>query len=179
MREGAIREVPASCWDDRRFARLIAFAEEVLAVCEAAGAPLDPVLDGGLAVQVHLGGAPFPVRDVDFGCPEADFEPLARGLRAAGIVCEIQPWHVLQARRGDLKVEFGAVEVWNQGLDGPCERVRIGRFTVRMQGRDALREQYRRGAVATADDPDDPQPEKHARIVAKLAALDAPPPPLP
>ncbi|MGN6033375.1 MAG: hypothetical protein ACTHQE_17115 [Thermomicrobiales bacterium] len=170
-----VHAIPASCWspDDARFGRLIAFATDVLAVCAAADDPLDPVLDGGLALQVHLGGAPFPVHDVDFGCPEADFARLAAGLQAAGIFCEVQPWHVLQARRDGLKVEFGAAEVWNRGLDGPYERVRIGGYVVRMMDLGGLREQYRRGAVATADDPDDPQPEKHARIVAKLAALDA------
>lgn len=166
-----IHAIPASCHDDPRFVRLIAFAEDVLAVCETAG--VEPVMDGGLALQVHLGGAPFAVRDVDFGCPEADFPRLDQGLRAAGIVCEIQPWHVLQARRDDLKVEFGAMEVWNQGLGGPYEAVRIGRFAVAMMHRDGLREQYRRGVVALAADVDDPQPEKHAACVAKLAALHA------
>jgi hypothetical protein len=163
--------IPDSCWDDPRFARLIAFAEDVLAVCETVG--IDPVMDGGLALQVHLGGALFSVHDVDFGCPEVDFPVLRRGLGSAGIFCEIQPWHVLQARRDDLKVEFGAEEVWNSDLTGPYDSVRIGRFTVRMMDREGLREQYRRGVIATADDPNDPQPEKHARIVAKLAALDA------
>lgn len=169
--ETSIHGIPGSCWDDSRFARLIAFAEDVLTVCEAAGT--NPVMDGGLALQVHLGGAPFSVRDVDFGCPESDFVLLENGLRMAGIFCEVQPWHVLQARRDDLKVEFGAMEVWNQGLDGPYEGVRIGRFMVRMMDRVGLREQYRRGVAATAGDPDPAQMMKHAACVAKLAALDA------
>ncbi|MGC4105153.1 MAG: hypothetical protein QM753_02210 [Thermomicrobiales bacterium] len=118
-----IHAIPESCWvaDEPRFSHLIAFAEEVLAICVAVG--VDPVLDGGLALQAHLGGAPFPVHDVDFGCPEAEFAPLERGLKAAGIFCEVQPWQVLQARREDLKVEFGATEVWNQGLDARGGRV--------------------------------------------------------
>lgn len=166
-----VREIPASCRDDPRFVRLLAFAEDVLAACETVDSSFEPVMDGGLALQVHLGGAPFAVRDVDFGCPEADFVPLQRGLEDAGIFCEIQPWHVLQARRDDLKVEFGAMEVWNQGLAGPYETVRIGRFLVRMMHREGLREQYHRGVVATADDPG--QADKHAANAAKLAALDA------
>ncbi|MGC4190898.1 MAG: hypothetical protein QM589_07015 [Thermomicrobiales bacterium] len=166
----AIHEIPDSCWDDPRFARLIAFAEDVLAACETAG--VDPVMDGGLALQVHLGGVPFPVGDVDFGCPEADFAPLQRGLEAAGIFCEVRPWHVLQARRDDLKVEFGAEEVWNSGLTGPYDAVRIDRFPVRMMHREGLREQYRRGVEATAGDPDPSQVWKHAACVAKLAVLD-------
>jgi hypothetical protein len=170
--QSPFHDIPESCWDDPRFVRLIAFAEDVLAVCEIVG--LDPVMDGGLALQVHLGGgrAPFAVRDVDFGCPEADFLPLERGLREAGIFCEIQPWHVLQVRRDDLKVEFGAEETWNTGITGPYERVRIGRFVVRMMHRAGLREQYRRGVEATAGDPDPAQMTKHAANAAKLAVLD-------
>lgn len=149
--------------------QLLAFADDVLRVCDSVG--IKPILDGSMAVKIHTRNSSIEVRDIDFNCPEDDFSRLQQGLQEAGIFCEIQPWHVLQARRDGLKVEFGAIEFWMQGITEPFEAGELGRHTVRMVSRTALRELYQRGFDATANDPSGR--ENHQKIEGKLRALDA------
>jgi hypothetical protein len=153
---------------DDRFARLLAFANDVLDVCDTVG--VDPFLDGSMAVKAHTGDRSIVVGDIDLNCSEAEFPRLERGLEDAGILCEIQPWHVLQARRDGLKVEFGATEVWTPDITGPFEPAQLGNRTVRMVSRDDLRDLYRRGLEATAGNPD--EREKHEKIAARLRAFE-------
>jgi hypothetical protein len=155
--------------DDDRLSRLLAFADDVLTVCEVLG--IDPVLDGSMAVKAFTQDPALAVRDIDLNCSEDDFPRLQRALEEAGIFCEIQDWHVLQARREGLKVEFGATEFWMQGITGPYETLQLGNRTVRMVNREALRELYLRGFDATAAITS--EREKHEKIAAKLRALDA------
>jgi hypothetical protein len=155
--------------DDDRWSRLVAFADDVLTGCDALG--IDPVLDGSLAVRAYTQDATVTVRDIDLNCSEVDFPRLQRALGEAGIFCEIQDWHVLQARREGLKVEFGATESWLHGISGPYEALRLGNRTVRMVNREALRELYQRGFDATAGIA--PECEKHEKIAARLQAIDA------
>lgn len=151
-----------------RFTRLLAFADDVLAVCESIG--IDPILDGSLAVRTHTGDPSVEVRDIDLNCPESEFPRLKQGLDEADIFNEIQPWHVLQARRDGLKVEFGAIDVWMHGLEGPHDEARLENHVVRMVNRETLRELYQRGFDATAENPE--EREKHERIASKLRLLD-------
>jgi len=154
---------------DDRFSRLLAFADDVLAVCDALG--IDPILDGSMAVKAFTQDPAITVRDIDLNCSEDEFPQLQRGLEEAGIFCEVQPWHVLQARRDGLKVEFTAVEFWMHGITGPYETLQFGDRTIRMVNREMLRELYQRGFDATAEDPS--EREKHEKIAVKLWALDA------
>lgn len=155
--------------DDDRFSRLLAFADDVLTVCEALG--IDLFLDGSMAVKAFTQDPTIVVHDIDLNCSEGDFPRLRCALEEAGIFCEIQNWHVLQARRAGLKVEFGATEYWMPGISGPYETLRLGDRTVRMVNREALRELYQRGFDATAGVPS--EREKHEKIAARLRALDA------
>jgi hypothetical protein len=148
---------------------LYTFADDVLAVCDALG--IEPVMDGSLAVRAYTQDPTITVRDIDLNCSEDDFPRLQRALEEAGIFCEIQDWHVLQARREGLKVEFGATEFWMQGICGPYETLQLGNHTVRMVNLEALRELYQRGFDATAGIA--PEREKHEKIEAKLRALDS------
>ena len=161
--------LPPSTSGDERLFRLFSFADDVLEVCDALG--IEPILDGSLAVHAYTRDPAISVHDIDFSCPESEFPRLRRALEANGIACEIRDWHVLQARRDDLKVEFGATEVWLQDIAGPYEALRIGERAVRMVNREALRELYQRGFDATRND--ESQRQKHAAIAVKLRALDA------
>lgn len=78
---------------------------------------------------------------------------------------------MLQGRRDDLKVEFGATEFWMHGITGPHETVTIGVHRIRMVNRKGLRELYQRGFDATKNDSE--QPEKHEATASKLKALDS------
>jgi hypothetical protein len=159
---------PPSHSGDERLCRLFAFAEDVLSVCDALG--IDAFLDGSLAVRAYTQDPSIAVCDIDLNCSEDEFPRLRSALEEAGIVCEIQDWHVLQARREGLKVEFGATEFWMQGISGPYETLQLGNRTVRVVNREALRELYQRGFDATAGIA--AEREKHEKIATKLRALD-------
>ncbi len=77
-------------------------------------------------MQAYTPDSAIAVHDIDVNCPEAEFPRLRRALDANGIACELRDWHVLQVRPDDLKVEFGAIEVWLQGIAGPYAALRIG-----------------------------------------------------
>ncbi len=154
--------------DDERFSRLLAFADDVLTVCDVLG--IDPFLDGSMAVKAFTQDSTITVRDIDLNCSENEFPRLQRALVEMGIFCELQDWHVLQARREGLKVEFGATEFWMQGITGPYETLQLGNHTVRMVNRESLRDFYQRGCDATAGIA--AQRVKHEETAAKLRALD-------
>ena len=101
-------ELLATPTNAEHFARLMSFAREVLVVCDQFG--VTSVLDGSLAVLAYTGDPSMEIHDVDFSCPESQFPRLQQALESPGIACRVRPWHVLQARRGDLKIEFGATE---------------------------------------------------------------------
>ncbi|HYH11880.1 MAG TPA: hypothetical protein VD789_05940 [Thermomicrobiales bacterium] len=163
--------MPTSPSNEEHFSRLMAFTREVLRACDEAG--VAPILDGGLAVFAYTREPGLEVRDVDFGCPESDLPRLQDALQRRGIHAEIRSWHVLQARRDDLKVEFGAVEHWNRGIPDHHERIRIAGIEFRVINVDGLREQYRRGVANTAEGAVDSDPVKHRASSEKLRLLDA------
>lgn len=152
------------------FARLITFAREVLEVCDQIG--VKPVLDGSLAVFAYTADPSLEVHDIDFSCPEALFPRLQQALESIGIDCRVRPWHVLQARRGDLKIEFGATEHWNRDIPDRHETLQVGDVQFCMVGIAGLRELYRRGLVDTARQDDDSDRKKHRAYTEKLRLLE-------
>lgn len=166
QRDGYTFDVPLG--QDDRLVRLLAFAEDVLDTC--ASVCLSPVLDGSLAVLAYSRSPELVVGDVDFSLDRAHFSVLADALTRNGIFCEIQPWLVLQARRDDLKVEFGDTETWSQGMSEPFEQVRLGDHIVRMINRGDLRISYERGANALAAAPE--ELDKYTKIANRLRLLE-------
>jgi len=156
---------------DDRLGRLFTFANDVLEVCKALA--IEPIRDGSLALRAYTQDSTITVHDIDFTCSEADFPRLRRALESNGICCEVREWGVLQARRDDLKVEFGATEVWMQGIAGPHGTLRLGNFSVRVVNREALRKLYQRGFDATSGVAS--QRVKHEETAAKLCALNSAP----
>lgn len=150
--------------------RLLDFARDVLAICDALG--IDPILDSSLAVFAYTRDPSLEVHDIDLGCPEADFPRLRAALEARGIECRLKPWHVLQAHRDGLKIDFGATGHWNQNLPEGIEHARFGDITFRMVSLDALRELYRRGLADTEGKPDPADVYKHATYTEKLRLLE-------
>jgi hypothetical protein len=153
------------------FTKLMAFAREVLAACDEAG--VEPLMDGGLAVFAYTRNPTMEVHDVDLNCPESQFPRLYQGLQRRGIRCEIRSWHVLQARKDGLKVEFGATEHWMRDIPVHQEPVRIAGLEFRVVTLNGLREQYRRGLENTADSAVDRDPVKHRAMKEKIRLLDA------
>lgn len=151
--------------------RLLSFAGEVLAICDRLG--IAPILDSSLAVFAFTQHPSLVVHDIDLGCPEADFDRLQGALEARGIEVRRKPWHVLQAHRDGLKIDFGAVETWNQDLPEGTEQVRFGDVTFRMVSLDALRVLYRRGLADTAGSFDPADVYKQTDYTRKLRLLDA------
>jgi hypothetical protein len=155
--------------DQRHFGRLMAFAREVLGVCDEVG--IKPVLSGSLAALAYTEDPALEVHDVDLSCSESDFSRLRQALEERGIDCRITGWHVLQAVRDDLKIEFDATEHWMQGIPEGYEIAKIGDVQFRMVGVDGLRELYRRGLIDTAGKDDHGNQIKHRTIREKLRSL--------
>jgi hypothetical protein len=149
--------------------RLLDFAPDVLAVCDDLG--IEPILDSSLAVFAYTREPSLEVHDIDLACPEADFPRLQESLEARGIECRSKPWHVLQAHRNGLKIDFGASEHWNQDLPEDTECVRVGDLTFRAVSLGALRELYRRGLADTEGKSDAASVAKHASYTEKLQLL--------
>ncbi len=153
------------------FNRLMSFASEVLGICDEVG--IKPILSASLAVFAYTQDPTMEVHDVDLSCSESLFPRLHQALQGRGIDCRITSWHVLQAVRDDLKVEFDATEHWMQDVPQHYEIAKIGGLQFWMVGVDGLRELYRRGLVDTADKVDDNNRNKHRAIEEKLRSLNA------
>lgn len=152
------------------FNRLLALARGVLAACDEAG--VSPVLSSSLALFAYTHDPALEVHDIDLSCSEAHFPRLRQILLPRGIDCRETAWHVLQVRRGDLKIEFDATEHWMCGIPELYEWASIAGVRLRMVSLDSLRELYRRGFVATADADDPATQAKHRAIIAKLRSTD-------
>lgn len=164
-------ELTANPKNREHFDRLMSFAREVLRVCEELG--IQPILSAGLAVFAHTQDPTMEVHDVDFSCSELQFPRLQQALEAQGIDCRVTSWHVLQAVRNDLKVEFDATEHWLRDIPERFEILKVGEIQFQMVGIEGLRELYRRGLIDTGGKPDDGNRAKHRAIAQKLRLLDA------
>ncbi len=147
----------------------MSFAHEVLEVCDEVG--IKPILSASLAVFAYTKDQTMEVHDVDLSCSESYFPGLRQALEEHGIDCRITSWHVMQAVRDDLKVEFDATEHWMQGIPEHYERAKIGDIQFWMVDLDGLRELYGRGLVDTAGKTDDNNQTKHRAIREKLRSL--------
>lgn len=153
------------------FHKLMAFLGEVLAVCNEI--EIRPLLTSSLAVLAYTQDPAMEVHDVDLSCAEADFPRLRRTLEEHGISCRITDWHVLQARRADLKIDFDSTEYWMHDISEPYDCLKIGDSHLSMVSLEDLQELYRRGLAGTAGKSDANNRTKHEAFKAKLCILDA------
>ncbi len=158
-----VRAVPRNA---AHFRDLMAFTRDVLDVCHEVG--VLPILSSSLAVFAYTQNPQMDVHDVDLSCSEREFPRVQTALLQRGIDCQVTGWHVLQARRGRLKVEFDAFEFWMHGIDEPREAARIAGIDFQMVSLGDLRELYRRGL----DDASEIDEAKRRGISTKLALLD-------
>lgn len=158
--------------DDRpqnreHFSRLIEFCKEVVDVCQALD--IEPVLSGSLAVFGYTRDRTMSVNDIDLACSEVEFPRLSRALEARGIARAVREWHVLQARQGDLKVEFDSMEHWMANLPEEYDVLTVDECVFKVVSLAGLKELYRRGIEATAGQAE--QAAKHSAIARKYDML--------
>src|ERR1019366_10615513 len=115
--------------NQEHFLQLVAFAKEVMDLCRGIG--VEPVASGSLAIFAYSKSQDFSVNDIDLSCSEAEFARLSGALSEHGIECKLTPWHVLQALRGDLKIEFDSSEVWMDDLPHDDETLQIQDLQIR------------------------------------------------
>ena len=151
------------------FSRLLEFCKEVIAICSDLG--ITPVLSGSLAVFGYTQSQAMRVNDIDLACSELEFPRLSRALDAKGIAHELREWHVLQALKDDLKVEFDSMEHWLADLPEDNETLMIDGTMFEVVGLSGLRELYRRGLEATSSESDEAERAKHLAIAEKYEAL--------
>jgi hypothetical protein len=163
-------EIPNE-WPKNRehFHKLLEFCKEVVAICQ--DLDIVPILNGSLAVFGYTQSRAISVNDVDLACSELEFPRLSRALAAKGIDHEVKAWHVLQARRDNLKVEFDSMEFWMMGVSEDYTTMNIGGCVFKVVGHSDLRELYRRGLEATAIQGDASQQVTHALLAQKYELL--------
>ena len=165
----AVLELSAYPRNREHFARLLAFTGEIVSVCEALG--IEPVASGSLVVLLYTKDESLDVNDIDLSTSEANFSRLLAAIEARGIPASITAWRVLQARRGDLKVEFDSSERWLYDLPQEDAIAQIGDLRLKVVGRESLVELYRRGLQATAGNDDATTAAKHQSIRDKFTRL--------
>lgn len=146
--------------------RLLDFYEEILAVCRHQ--VIMPVLSGSLAVFGYTGSQNMAINDIDLACSELAFPSLMQALEVRGLACTLKEWRVLQARRDELKIEFDSLEYWLKGLPPEYETLVVDGHIFTVVSFSSLKELYRRGVEATADQGDG---AKYAAIMRKYEAL--------
>jgi hypothetical protein len=151
------------------FSRLLEFCREVTAICNDLG--IAPALNGSLAVFGYTQNQAMRVNDIDLACSELEFPRLSRALAAKGITHELKGWHVLQARKDDLKVEFDSMEYWMADLPEDYDTLMIDGYRLKVVGLSSLRELYRRGLEATASQSDEVNRAKYSAIADKYKTL--------
>lgn len=147
--------------------RLLEFCREILDVCSDVG--LTPVLSGSLSVLAYTQAQGMSINDIDLACSEQQFARLGRALDSKGIAHQVREWHVLQARRDDLKVEFDSIEFWMADLPQDYDTLVVDGIRFTVVSLSSLRELYRRGLEATAGD--EAEAAKHRAIASKYEAL--------
>jgi hypothetical protein len=151
------------------FARLLEFCKEIIGICNNLG--ITPILNGSLAAFGYTRNLAMRVNDIDLACSEREFPRLSRALAARGIAYELKEWHVLQARKDDLKVEFDSMEYWMADLPEDYDTLVIDGLTLKVVGLSSLRELYRRGLEATAKQSDEVGRAKYLAIAEKYKML--------
>jgi hypothetical protein len=153
------------------FARLLEFTRDILGVCESL--QIEPVASGSLAVLLYTKDQGIEVHDIDLSCSESDFPRLLAALAGQGIAGSVTEWHVLQARRDDLKVEFDSREYWMKDLPERYVVAQVADLQIKVVNKGTLVELYRRGLEATADSGEAANPQKQESIRDKLTRLAA------
>jgi hypothetical protein len=151
------------------FLQLLAFAKVVVDISKEIG--VEPVASGSLALFAYTNNLDLSVNDIDLSCIESAFARIRKALNEHDIEWNLTEWHVLQALRGDLKVEFDSREIWINDLEQDYETLQIQDLQVRVIGLNDLSEMYRRGLNATASSDDDDVRSKHDALRVKYDAL--------
>ncbi len=152
-----------------QFGKLLEFANEILQICQALD--IEPLLSGSLAVLAYTEDDSIQVNDIDLSCMENDFPRISEHLQALGIDYQVKAWHVLQARRGDLKVEFDSLEYWMNDIPDEYEVLDTGVFQLKMVCLDYLKLLYQRGVGDTAQKESAIDQKKHDAILRKWEIL--------
>ena len=84
---------------------------------------------------------------------------------------ELKAWHVLQAHKDGLKVEFDSIEHWMAALWEECDTLIIDGYSFKVVGLSSLRELRRRGLEAVASQSNELKPAKYLAIAEKYTIL--------
>ena len=153
-----------------KFMRLIEFLKEILDICHGLG--ISPVLDGSLAVFVYTEDQDLNVNDVDLACSETEFPKIIRALEERSIRYQLREWQVLQILKDDLKIELDSMEYWYKDLPKVYDILQIDHHKVNMLSVHSLREFYRQGMRARANQTEENERIKYEALRIKYEALE-------
>jgi len=150
---------------------LLTLAEDIFNICETL--KIEPILSGSLVVLAYTQSLSLTVNDIDLACHEVDFQRLMDKFDQKGISFKLKEWHVLQVWRNNVKVEFDSLEYWMKDMPNEFETLRIGDYELKMVSLDFLKLLYQRGLDNTANQNDEVNKGKHAKLQEKLKLLNS------
>lgn len=152
------------------FARLLVFFKEILDICNDLN--ISPILVGSLAVLAYTKDPTIDVNDVDLAIPQSEYVRITKILEEKCIEYKIRNYHVLQAKRGDLKVELDSIEYWFKDISLECEILQISEYQVQMLNLASLTIFYERAAEDRLKKSADPKERaKYEALKAKHTLL--------
>lgn len=125
------------------FARLLVFFKEILDICN--DLDISPILVGSVAVLAYTKDPAIDVYDVDLAIPEAEYARITKIFEEKSIEYKLRNHHVLQAKRGDLKVELDSIEYWFRSIPLDCDTVQVDEHRVQILGLPSLTKFYAQG----------------------------------
>lgn len=152
-----------------KFVRLIEFLKVLLDICSELN--IAPVLDGSLAVFAYTQNREMIVNDIDLSCSEADFPRIIKALDERAIDYRLKEYHVLQALKDDLKVEFDSAEYWLEDLPADYVTLQVDDIRIKMLDLDSLKEFYKCGMQAS--ETNENEQAKYGALKEKYSLLDS------
>ena len=152
------------------FARLLVFLKEILDICNDLN--ISPILVGSLAVFAYTKDPTIDVNDIDLAIPEVEYERITKILEEKNIEHKIRNYHVLQVKRGDLKVELDSVEYWLKDIPLDCETLQIDEYKIQILSLSSLTKFYAQGMEDRLKKSADPKERlKYEALKAKYELL--------
>jgi hypothetical protein len=132
------------------FIKLLEFANNLIFLCKKLN--ISPIVYGSLALFAYTQNTKMKVNDVDLFINEREFPKLMKILDKNGIKYNYsKEWHVLQIKKGELKVECDSIEFWQKDLPKVSRVLETKRFKTKMVSKETLAKIYKKASEVSKD----------------------------
>jgi hypothetical protein len=125
------------------FSKLLVFFKEILDICN--DLDISPILVGSLAVFAYTKNPMIDVNDIDLAVGESEYARITKISEGKNIEYKIRNYRVLQAKRGDLKIELDSIEYWFKDIPLDSETLQIDEYKIQILSLPSLTKFYAQG----------------------------------